>query len=98
MLAEIKPPASTLQYCPHIRIRSTLAPSRTHFVQSRFGRDTIKPIEENTYQHLIMAQEQEARNQKFAEDLHFENKEVCGPTGTKRCACVCVCVCVCGCV
>mmetsp|Transcript_62517 Transcript_62517/g.101115 ORF Transcript_62517/g.101115 Transcript_62517/m.101115 type:complete len:346 (+) Transcript_62517:30-1067(+) len=49
----------------------------------RFGRDTIKPIEENTYQHLIMAQEQEARNQKFAEDLHFENREVRGPTGTK---------------
>ena len=45
-----------------------------------------------------MAQEQEARNQKFAEDLHFENKEVRGPTGTKRCVGVCVCVCVCGCV
>lgn len=38
--------------------------------------DTIKPIEADSYQHLVLAQEQEARNRKFDEDVHFESKDV----------------------
>jgi hypothetical protein len=48
----------------------------------KFGKDTIKPIEEKSYQHLLFAQEQEARNKKFEEDVHFESKQVRSPTGT----------------
>ena len=56
----------------------------------QFGRDTIKPIEAHTYNHLLLAQEQEARNKKFAEDLHFETRSVRSPVGTHSPMKICI--------
>jgi hypothetical protein len=56
----------------------------------KFGRDTIKPIEAHTYNHLLLAQEQEARNKKFEEDIHFETRNVRSPVGTHSPLKICV--------
>lgn len=64
--------------------RYTIQKRASHTAPVLFGKDTIKPIEEQSYQHLLLAQEQEARNIKFQNDIYFENKRVRSPSGTSN--------------
>lgn len=49
----------------------------------KFGTDTVKPIEQWQYAHLLLAQEQELRNRKFDECPVFEQKVARSPTGSR---------------